>query len=199
MISIIDYGMGNVASMEKALRYLKLESIITRDHSIINDSEAIILPGVGSFEQGMENLRKYDLIPILNDQVLIQKKKFLGVCLGMQLVLEKGFEPNECEGLGWIKGEVVKMSPQNLSIPHLGWNDIEIKKDQFLFNNICSLDYYFIHSYKVVPEDYKSIVATVNYGGEITASMRVDNIFTTQFHPEKSQDAGLMLLKNYFG
>ena len=116
MISIIDYGMGNLASMEKALRFLKIDCKITRDHSIINESEAIILPGVGSFQQGMDNLRKYDLINILNDQVLIKKKKFLGVCLGMQLVLEKGFEPNECEGLGWIKGEVVKMTSENLSI-----------------------------------------------------------------------------------
>ncbi len=113
--------------------------------------------------------------------------------------MEKGFEPNECEGLGWIKGEVVKMSPENLSIPHLGWNDIEIKKDQFLFNDIRSLDYYFIHSYKVLPKDENSVVAIVNYGGDITASMRVDNIFTTQFHPEKSQESGLKLLKNYFG
>ncbi len=153
MVAIIDYGMGNVASMEKALRFLKIESKITRDYSIINDSDAIILPGVGSFEQGMENLEKFQLIDLLNDQILNKKKKFLGVCLGMQLVMEKGFEPNECKGLGWIKGEVVKMTPENLSIPHLGWNTIELKKDQVLFNDIESLDYYFIHSYKVIPEN----------------------------------------------
>ena len=199
MVAIIDYGMGNVASMEKALRFLKIESKITRDHSIIDESDAIILPGVGSFEQGMENLKNLQLIDLLNDQIFNKKKKFLGVCLGMQLVMEKGFEPNECKGLGWIKGEVVKMTPENLSIPHLGWNNIEIKKDQVLFNDIESLDFYFIHSYKVVPENKESIVATVDYGQEITASMRFENIFTTQFHPEKSQDSGLKLLKNYLG
>lgn len=199
MISIIDYGMGNVASISKALRYLKIESQITRDYIVIDNSDAIILPGVGSFEQGMYNLKMFGLIDILNDQVINKKKKFLGVCLGMQLVLEKGFEPNECEGLGWIKGQVVKMKPQGLSVPHLGWNNITVKKEHILFNEIHSLDFYFIHSYKVVPEDLSTIVATVNYGEEITASIKENNIFVTQFHPEKSQDSGLKLLKNYFG
>jgi glutamine amidotransferase len=199
MISIIDYGMGNVASISKALRYLKIESQITRDYSVIDNSDAIILPGVGSFEQGMNNLKMFGLIDILNDQVINKKKKFLGVCLGMQLVLEKGFEPNECEGLGWIKGKVIKMSPEGLSVPHLGWNNITINKDNFLFNEIQSLDFYFIHSYKVVPEDLSTIVATVNYGNDIAASLKENNIFVTQFHPEKSQDSGLKLLKNYFG
>jgi glutamine amidotransferase len=199
MIAIIDYGMGNVASMQKALRFLKLESQITRDFSIIDKSNAIILPGVGSFEQGIKNLRKFDLVDILTEQVLFKKKKFLGVCLGMQLVMDKGFEPNECNGLGWIKGEVVKMNPLNLSIPHLGWNNLDIIKNNELFSGVNSLDYYFIHSYKVLPEDKSVVVATTEYGGEVTASMLLNNIFTTQFHPEKSQDSGLKLLKNYFG
>ena len=199
MIAIIDYGMGNVASMQKALRFLKLECQITRDFSIIDKSSAVILPGVGSFEQGMQNLLKFDLVNVLTEQVLVKKKKFLGVCLGMQLVMDKGFEPNECVGLGWVKGEVVKMNPLNLSIPHLGWNNIDIKKNNELFSGVNSLDYYFIHSYKVLPKDKSVIVATTEYGGEVTASILQNNIFTTQFHPEKSQDSGLKLLKNYFG
>jgi len=199
MISIIDYGMGNVASMEKALRFLKIDCKITQDHSFIEQSDAIVLPGVGSFEQGMENLKKFQLIELLNEQVVVKKKKFLGVCLGMQLVMDKGFEPNECSGLGWIKGEVIKMNPSNLSVPHLGWNNLDIINNHDLFNQINSLDYYFIHSYKVVPEIKNHIVATVNYGGIVTAAIQSENIFVTQFHPEKSQDAGLRLLNNYLG
>lgn len=197
MISIIDYGMGNVASVQKALNFLKLESAVTADFNLIEKSDYIILPGVGSFLQGMKNLKSKGLDVLLTEQVIQKKKKFLGICLGMQLLAETGTEPYDNPGLGWIKGSVNKIEGGSLRIPHMGWNNIDVKIDQY-FVNIPVRDFYFIHSYHLVPDDKSIVAATADYGIKVVASIQQENIFATQFHPEKSQEAGLSVLKTFF-
>lgn len=197
MVAIIDYGMGNVASVQKALNFLKIENVITSDHQTISEADCILLPGVGSFAQGMKNLNESGLVDLLTNEVIVKKKKFIGICLGMQLIMEKGMEPHECKGLGWIKGKVVKFELQDLNIPHMGWNDITVVNPKY-YPTDNRKDYYFIHSYHVVPENQEDIAATVHYGFDVVASIQRDNIFATQFHPEKSQTAGLNLLKSFF-
>ena len=197
MVAIIDYGMGNVASVQKALNFLKIESVITDDHEIIKEAKTILLPGVGSFFQGMKNLKDRGLVELLNDEVVVKKKNFIGICLGMQLIMEKGTEPFECTGLGWVKGSVVKFELKDLNIPHMGWNNIQVLNDSY-YKECQTDDFYFIHSYHVVPENKEDIATTVNYGFDVVASIQKDNIFATQFHPEKSQNAGLALLKTFF-
>jgi len=197
MVAIIDYGMGNVASVQKALNFLKIESSITNDHQSIKNSEYIILPGVGSFMQGMMNLKERGLDTLLTEEVIVKKKKFLGICLGMQLLIENGTEPVNTKGLGWIKGRVKKFEVPGLRVPHMGWNDITVLNDTF-YKEVIDLDFYFIHSYHFVPDDKSVIAATVNYGSDVVASIQKENIFATQFHPEKSQVAGLTVLKAFF-
>lgn len=197
MVVIIDYGMGNVASVQKALNFLNIKSVITADHQQIKDATSIILPGVGSFYQGMKNLNERGLVDLLTEQVIVEKKKFLGICLGMQLIMEKGFEPIESNGLGWIEGKVIKFDLVDLAIPHMGWNEVKVINNQF-YKEPFSNDYYYIHSYHVVPKYEKDIAATSTYGFNFVSSIQRDNIFTTQFHPEKSQKAGLTLLNNFF-
>ena len=198
MVVIIDYGLGNLASVKKALDFLKIENIITSSINEIKQSSSIILPGVGSFKQGMENLIKKDLINTLRDEVINNKKPFLGICLGMQLIFEKGYEPSECKGLGWISGEVIKIkNNDNLKIPHLGWNATRTPEEK-VYRDQLDNNFYFIHSYHVKPKDKNVINTYVHYGEDIIASIKHKNIFATQFHPEKSQNAGLDLLKNYF-
>lgn len=197
MVAIIDYGMGNVASVQKALNFLGVKSIISHEHDEIRNSSSIILPGVGSFSQGMENLQQRGLVDFLTEEVVIKKKPFLGICLGMQLILEKGNEPHECKGLGWIDGEVVKFELQDLNVPHMGWNNIEVLKDTY-YKKLPTNDFYFIHSYHAVLANKLDVAATVHYGFDVVASIQKDNIFATQFHPEKSQTAGLSILKTFF-
>jgi glutamine amidotransferase len=197
MVAIIDYGMGNVASVKKALDFLHIKSVITDDHEIISNADVILLPGVGSFAQGMKNLEEKGLVELLTNEVIVKQKKFLGICLGMQLIMEKGIEPYECKGLGWVKGQVVKFELEDLNIPHMGWNNISVVNPTF-YEESQPKDYYFIHSYHVVPDNKEDIAATVSYGFDVVASIQKDNIFATQFHPEKSQTAGLSLLKTFF-
>jgi glutamine amidotransferase len=197
MVAIIDYGMGNVASVKKALNFLKIENVITDDHEVIKEAKTILLPGVGSFVQGMKNLNDRGLVELLTDEVIVKKKNFIGICLGMQLIMEKGMEPFESKGLGWVKGSVVKFELQDLNVPHMGWNNIQVLNDTY-YKECKTDDFYFIHSYHVVPENKEDIATTVNYGFDVVASIQKDNIFATQFHPEKSQNAGLSLLKTFF-
>lgn len=194
---IVDYGMGNVASVQKALHFLNIASVISKDEADLHQANYIILPGVGSFKQGMENLRNSGLTDLLHQEVILNKKPFLGICLGMQLLAKTGTEPEICAGLGWIDGEVIKMQESDKRIPHLGWNNIETKGEGF-WNESDSKDFYFIHSYHFSPADKEHIAATVNYGSDYVAAVQRDNIFATQFHPEKSQQAGLALLKRFF-
>jgi glutamine amidotransferase len=195
MIAIIDYGMGNLASVFKAVKSLKKEAIITSDKKEIQDASLIILPGVGSFEQGMKNLKERGLIELLNEEVLQKKKPFLGICLGMQLIMEQGNEPVVCDGLGWIKGKVEAIQNTHLPVPHLGWNktyQLEEKNQEDTLSN----NFYFIHSFHVLPDE-KVKCTYVDYEFTMVASIQKENIFATQFHPEKSQEAGLSLLKTY--
>lgn len=155
------------------------------------------MPGVGSFVQGMKNLNDRGLVELLTDEVVVKKKNFIGICLGMQLIMEKGTEPFESKGLGWVKGSVVKFELQDLNVPHMGWNNIQILNDTY-YKECQTDDFYFIHSYHVVPENKEDIATTVNYGFDVVSSIQKGNIFATQFHPEKSQNAGLSLLKTFF-
>lgn len=197
MVAIIDYGMGNIGSVHKALNFLKIDNTITNEADIIQKATAIILPGVGSFAQGMQNLRDRGLVDLLTNEVINKQKKFLGICLGMQLIMKTGFEPYECKGLGWLNGEVVKFQLDNLAIPHMGWNNVNVIKNDY-FKGSDHKDFYFIHSYHVVPNDKSIVAATTSYGIDFVSSIQHGNIFATQFHPEKSQVAGLSLLSSFF-
>lgn len=196
MIAIIDYGMGNLASVEKALSYINAKCIITSDHELISEASIIILPGVGSFSQGMANLKDKGLDILLTKLVKVEKKPFVGICLGLQLIFEFGFEPAFCKGLSWIEGKVIKIEDNNLRVPHMGWNNITSKNSKYL-NDFNGCDFYFIHSFHVVPANSSLIAATVNYGSDIVAAVENENIFAMQFHPEKSQASGLKLLKSF--
>ncbi|KKQ76626.1 MAG: Imidazole glycerol phosphate synthase subunit HisH [Microgenomates group bacterium GW2011_GWF1_38_5] len=200
-IAIIKYGMGNVASVQKALHKLGYSSIITNDPDEIRKSAYILLPGVGSFEAGMINLHRLGLVDLLTDEVCIKKKPFFGICLGMQLLATFGNEPHKVKGLGWIEGEVVKLHfSDDRRIPHIGWNNISLaNKTNVFLQEFSGLDYYFIHSYHFVPTTNSEIVFTVDYGIPIVAAIKKGNIFATQFHPEKSQEAGASLLKKVIG
>lgn len=195
MVAIIDYGMGNVASVQKALHFLKIDSKITSNFEEINNSKYIILPGVGSFRQAMENLEKRDLISFLRDNVA-EGKPFLGICLGMQLLAERGHEDGITEGLGFIEGDVIRITESDLPVPHTGWNNITIKIPQY-FENLKDNNFYFVHSYFFNAKNITDVSATVNYGKDLVAVVQKNNVFGTQFHPEKSQTSGLQVLKNF--
>lgn len=195
-VAIIDYGMGNVASVQKALSSLHVNSCITKDLTEIEKAKYIILPGVGSFHKGISNLKEFGLYDFLTKQVIDNKKPFLGICLGMQLIASIGTEPFEVEGLNWINGRVIKFELPNKRIPHLGWNDIVVKDHKY-FSDIVSKDFYFIHSYHFDVTDKKYVSSIVDYGFEVVSSVQKDNIFATQFHPEKSQESGLKVIKNF--
>jgi glutamine amidotransferase len=195
MVVIIDYGMGNLASVLKAVNSLKIEAIITSDKKEIQDASLIILPGVGSFEQGIKNLKERGLIELLNEEVIQKKKPFLGICLGMQLIMEQGNEPKPCRGLGWIKGKVEAIQNTRLPVPHLGWNKTYQPKEKNQEDTLSN-NFYFIHSFHVIPDEEVKCTY-VDYEFTMVASIQKKNIFATQFHPEKSQEAGLSLLKTY--
>jgi glutamine amidotransferase len=196
-VAIVDYGMGNVASVEKALNYLNISNELTADKESLQNADVIILPGVGAFKQGMDNLKKENLDKILTNEVIAMKKPFLGICLGMQLIATRGTEIEPCEGLGWIKGTVRKIDEVDKRIPHLGWNEIKVVNNEFL-QPYHNRDFYFIHSFHFDVEDKSQVAGYVSYGNDYVAIVKHENILATQFHPEKSQEAGLGLLKNIF-
>jgi glutamine amidotransferase len=206
-IAIIDYGSGNLRSAAKALevanKNLNVNSkiIITSDPKVIRKSDKIILPGQGSFRDCFGGIKKINgLVDILNDFVLVQKKPIFGICIGMQLFAKIGYESKETKGFGWIDGIVKKINNINktLKLPHMGWNQIEFKKDFSLFSGIENKSHmYFVHSYEFLTKQKDCIVATTNYGNSIIVAVAKDNIFGTQFHPEKSQKNGLKLLENF--
>ena len=206
-IAIIDYGSGNLRSAAKALEVANknlntnLKIIITSDPEVIRKSNKIILPGQGSFRDCFLGIKKINgLVDTLNDFVLVQKKPIFGICIGMQLFAKIGYESKETKGFGWIDGIVKKINNINktLKLPHMGWNQIEFKKDFSLFSGIENQSHmYFVHSYEFLTKQKDCIVATTNYGNSIIAAVAKDNIFGTQFHPEKSQKNGLKLLENF--
>lgn len=201
MIVIIDYGMGNIGSIMNMIKKAGGESIVTSDIEIIKTAEKIILPGVGSFDNGMKNLESYGLKEILTTKALIDKVPVLGVCLGMQLLTKKS-EEGVLPGLGWIDAETKRFKFSNdnteLRIPHMGWNTININGEGKLFTNMYEdASFYFVHSYHLVCNNASDIVTTTNYGYDFASSIQHENIMATQFHPEKSHKYGLKIIKNF--
>lgn len=199
MIAVIDYGVGNLFSLCSSLKYLDIDSIVTRDKNIIEKADKIILPGVGAFGDASNKLKETGMFDFLKEQAA-SGKPFLGICLGMQLLFEKGYEYGEHEGLGLIKGKVVPIESvlkEPLKIPQMGWNKLDIVKKDALLKYTNQNDYvYFVHSYFATDCD-ESISSTTEYGATITASVSNNNVFGAQFHPEKSGTVGLNMLKAF--
>ena len=206
-ISVIDYGSGNLKSAAKALETAanninsSQKAVVTSDPKIIKKSDKIVLPGQGSFRDCFLGIQKIPgLNEALNEFVLVKKKPIFGICVGMQLFAKTGYESQQTKGFGWIDGEVRKINNINktLKLPHMGWNQIEFKKNFNFFSNLkINSHMYFIHSYELIVNQKDCVVATANYGNKITAAIAKDNIFGTQFHPEKSQKNGLIILENF--
>ncbi len=195
MIAIVDYGMGNLRSVTNAFRRIGAQAIVTRDHRAIREARALVLPGVGAFGKCVENLKAFDLFDLLKEQIATGKP-YLGICLGMQILLESSEEAPGVEGMGVIKGRVARFQGP-LKIPHMGWNNVDIVRPSRIFDTIPNGSYfYFVHSYYPDPEEDVSATVT-EYGTRFTSSIQKGNIFASQFHPEKSQEIGLKLLRNF--
>lgn len=200
MICVIDYELGNVLSVKNAINKIGLNCIISRNENDVFNSKAIILPGVGSFEKGINNLKKYDLVRVLNYNVIEKKKKILGICLGFQLMCNSSEEFGRHKGLSWINAEVKKIKTKKFKLPHIGWNKIKIiKKNKILQDTSSSERLYFNHSYCVKKKlnNNFDVLAKCNYNEDFIAVIQQDNILGIQPHPEKSQSAGLKILKNF--
>lgn len=198
MVAIIDYDAGNIKSVEKALLHLGEEVMITRDREKILNSDKVILPGVGAFGDAMEKLRSYGLDKVIYE-VVEKKIPFLGICLGLQLLFEKSDETPGVKGLGILPGEVLRIpDKEGLKIPHMGWNSLKFQNQGRLFANLPEEPYvYFVHSYYLRAADEGIVTATTEYSTHIHASVEKDNVFACQFHPEKSSDVGIQILKNF--
>jgi len=199
MITILDYGMGNVKSILNIIYKVGGEATISSDIDKILDAEKIILPGIGSFDIGVKNLTEQGLIPVLKKKVLKEKTPFLGICLGMQLITQKS-EEGKLNGLGWINAETEKFKSlkDNLKVPHMGWNYVVVKKNSKLFKDMYDNPrFYFVHSYYVRCKDENDILATTEYSFDFVSAVEKDNIYATQFHPEKSHKFGMKLMENF--
>ena len=198
MVAMIDYDAGNIKSVEKALQKLGTDVVITKDPQVILNADKVILPGVGSFGDAMNNLRKYGLDEVIH-HVVEKGTPFLGICLGLQLLFERSDESPEATGLGILKGEILRIpDAEGLKIPHMGWNSLHLQNNGRLFRGLKENDYvYFVHSYYLKAADEEIVKATTDYSVNIHASVEKDNVFACQFHPEKSSDVGLQILKNF--
>ena len=205
MIAVIDYGMGNLRSVEKSFQAIGAQVIVTHDRNLILNADSIVLPGVGSFKDCMANLQKLNLIDPIRESIN-NGKPFLGICLGLQILFDESEEYGPVAGLGILAGKVVKF-PNKISetkngplikVPHMGWNKILVKKTDSLFETVETTPYfYFVHSYYVVPEDPDIVATVTHYGIEFVSGIQYKNIYAFQFHPEKSQTLGLSLLKRF--
>jgi len=198
MIAIIDYGMGNLRSVQKAFEKVGHQAIVTSDPAQVTAAAKVVLPGVGAFEDAAAELRRLDLVkPVL--QAIDSGKPFLGICLGLQLLFDVSYENGRHEGLGVLRGECVRFDlPKEYAVPHMGWNQLNIRRPAPILSGVAEGAYvYFVHSYYVVPKDAEVIAAKTDYGGPFCAMVWRDNVFATQFHPEKSQAEGLKILKNF--
>ena len=198
MIAIIDYDAGNIKSVEKAMQSLGEVPVVTRDREEILSADKVILPGVGSFGDAMEKIRSYGLEEVIHE-VVAKKTPFLGICLGLQLMFERSDECEGVKGLGILKGEILRIpDKEGLKIPHIGWNSLKFPNEGRLFKGLKEESYvYFVHSYYLKAEEPEIVTATTEYSTLIHASVEKDNIFACQFHPEKSSDVGLTILKNF--
>lgn len=198
MIAIIDYDAGNVKSVEKALQFLGQEAVLTREKEILLKADKVILPGVGSFGNAMEKLHQYGLVDVIY-QIVEKGTPFLGICLGLQLMFESSEESPGVKGLGLLKGRIVRIpEADGLKVPQIGWNDLRFPKESRLFKGFSGGEYvYFVHSYYLQAEDENDVAATTEYGVHIHAAVERGNVFACQFHPEKSADVGLQILKNF--
>lgn len=200
MIVIVDYKMGNLGSITNIIKKVGHSSIVTSDIGQISKADKIILPGVGSFDKAMENLKDLNLIEVLNQKALIEKVPVLGICLGMQL-LTKSSEEGNVDGLGWIDAKTVKFQLSdysNLKIPHMGWNEVQLPQKHILCDDMYQDPrFYFVHSYHAVCESDANILMTTHFGYDFTSGIVKDNIIGVQFHPEKSHKFGMKLFKNF--
>ena len=195
MIAIIDYGAGNIFSVKNALDYLGLPAALTADPEAIRNADALILPGVGAFPSAMQMLHDSGLTGVIREES--RKKPFLGICLGMQLIFEKGYEFEECDGLGLVPGKVEKIEAPGMVIPHMGWNKLELRSPSPLLDGAEGEYVYFVHSFHAEPEDRSIITSVCDYGREVTPSVGRGKVHAFQFHPEKSSRVGMRLLKNF--
>lgn len=198
MIAIIDYDAGNIRSVEKAVLALGEQPVVTRDREQILSADRVILPGVGAFGDAMEKLQRYELVDVIHEAVQ-RGIPFLGICLGLQLLFERSDESAGVEGLGILKGEILRIPEQkDLKIPHIGWNSLTFPRKGRLFTGIEEDAYvYFVHSYYLKAADESIVTATTQYGTGIHASVEQGNVFACQFHPEKSSDVGMKILNNF--
>ena len=198
MIAIIDYGMGNLRSVQKGFERVGYLAEVTREAGKIISAHGVVLPGVGAFHACMDNLRRLDLIEPIRD-VVRQRKPFLGICLGFQLLFSESEEFGKQEGLDLLPGKVVGFRPDtDRKVPHMGWNNIEKKKESAFLDGVSSGDYvYFVHSFYVVPEVPSIVATTTDYGESFVSSIATEHLFACQFHPEKSQEIGLRILGNF--
>jgi glutamine amidotransferase len=200
MIAIVDYGMGNIQSLSNAIRYIGSDVIITAEEKELQKADRIILPGVGAFGDAMASIRNRGLDKILFEQIIIRKKPILGICLGLQLFGKSSEEHGYHEGLGWLDARIVAFNIKTkVHIPHIGWNDITFSHPDPLFSGLKEgeKDFYFVHSYYMECNNPLDVYATCNYGVKFVAAIKKDNILGTQFHPEKSQDNGIHVLRNF--
>ena len=198
MIAILDYDAGNIKSVEKAIEYLGEECIVTRDRHEIMKADKAILPGVGSFGDAMDKIRRYGLEEVIHE-FIDTKKPFLGICLGLQVLFEESEETPGVKGLGILKGKIHRIpDSKDAPVPQIGWNDLCIKEGATLFKGLENKPYvYFVHSYYLKAENREDVAATTNYSVDIDASVERENVYACQFHPEKSSDVGLKILKNF--
>lgn len=198
MIRIVDYGMGNLRSVQKAFEKLGVAAEIVTSPEQIASAEKLVLPGVGAFRDAIHELERLSLVEPIREHIH-KDKPFLGICLGLQMLFDVSYEDGEWKGLGVLAGDVVRFPPSpELKVPHMGWNTLDIAKDNPLLNGLPpEPSVYFVHSYYVRPQDESVIAAQTNYGVRFTSMIRRNNMFATQFHPEKSQKVGLKLLENF--
>jgi glutamine amidotransferase len=198
IICVLDYGSGNQKSLVNIIKSLGYKVILTDSKKEIQKSSHVILPGVGSYDDLMQRLKEKRLIDILNKEILINRKPFLGICVGMQILSTYGYEFKKSVGLNWING-IVKKIDTNLKLPHVGWNNIKLLNNNSIVNSLeQSPDFYFLHSYIFFPQDNSNIISTTEYGTNFPSIINYKNIFGFQFHPEKSQINGKIILKNFF-
>ena len=203
-VTIVDYNSGNISSVINSFKEAaknKVSIEVTSDLSKIKCSDKVVLPGQGSFKSCVESLKNINgLVDTLNEFAITNKKPLLGICVGLQMFADIGYEETETKGLGWISGKVSKIDNQNgkFKLPHIGWNELNIIKESKIFKNIKNNSHmYFVHSYEIIPEDRSVVSATTEYSSEIVCSIEKENIFGTQFHPEKSDKIGLKIIDNF--